>query len=131
MASVTQSDITRGLEGLGLGRGDAVLVHSSLSSFGHVEGGAETVVRAFLQVLGETGTLLVPTFGDFGAITDAVKSRADAVHSIHPKASVAAIGARAEELCRDHWKAETAHGEGTPYRRLAESGGYVCLVGVD
>ena len=34
-------------------------------------------------------------------------------------------------LCRDHWKAEPAHGQDTPYLRLAELGGYVCLLGVD
>jgi len=44
---------------------------------------------------------------------------------------VAAIGRDAEELCKDHWKAETAHAHGTPYYRIAEKGGYVCLLGVD
>jgi aminoglycoside 3-N-acetyltransferase len=35
----------------GLTPGDAVIVHSSLSSLGHVDGGAATVVRALLQIL--------------------------------------------------------------------------------
>lgn len=128
---VTRNDIADGLLALGLTAGDIVLVHSSLSSLGRVDGGAETVVCAFIDVLGKSGTLLVPTFGDFGAIMAAVKSRADAVSSIHPRASVAAVGARAEEICRDHWKAQTAHGEDTPYTRIAQLGGYVCLLGVD
>ncbi len=128
---VTQTDIEDGLRDLGLGEGDIVLVHSSLSSLGHVEGGAEAVVDAFLRVLGPSGTLLVPTFGSFGAITDAVRNRADAVHSIHPKASVAAVGAQAESICLDHWKAETAHGADTPYVRIADLDGNVCLLGVD
>ena len=128
---LTRSDLAAGLAALGLKRGDVVLVHSSLSSLGQVEGGADAVVDAFLQVLGDSGTLLVPIFGDFGAISDAVKLRPDAVHSIHPKARVAAVGGHAEEICRDHWKAETAHGEDTPYVRIADLGGYVCLLGVD
>jgi sugar phosphate isomerase/epimerase len=44
---------------------------------------------------------------------------------------VAAIGRDAEALCRGHWKAELGHGPETPYMRLAERGGYVCLLGVD
>ena len=65
---LTQSEIQQSLKDLGLGPGDHVLVHSSLSSLGPVEGGAVTVVDAFLDVLSPEGTLVVPTFGDFGAI---------------------------------------------------------------
>jgi aminoglycoside 3-N-acetyltransferase len=129
--TVTRSDIVAGLRDLGLSSGDIVLVHSSLSSLGSVDGGAQAVVTAFLDVLGPTGTLLVPTPGPYGAIMEAVKGRADAVHSIHPRASVAAVGGQAEAICREHWKAPTAHGEGTPYTRIADLGGYVCLLGVD
>ena len=35
-------------------------VHSSLSSIGWVEGGAPSVVRAFLAAIGERGTLAMP-----------------------------------------------------------------------
>lgn len=124
-------EIKKGLREIGLKKGDIVLLHSSLSSIGHVEGGADTVVDAFLSVLGPEGTLVVPTFGKLGAITETVNSRPEAVRSIHPLASVAAIGGKAAEICRDHWKAELAHAEGTPYARIAEMNGYVCLLGVD
>jgi aminoglycoside 3-N-acetyltransferase len=73
----------------------------------------------------------VPTFGALGVITDTLAAREDAVSSIHPKARVAAVGAAAEAICRDHWKADMAHGPDTPYTRIAEMGGYVCLMGVD
>jgi len=63
--------------------------------------------------------------------SDLVRDHVHAVASVHPRASITAIGGRAEEICRDHWKAETAHGEGTPYVRMADLGGYVCLLGVD
>ncbi|MBN1347203.1 MAG: AAC(3) family N-acetyltransferase [Phycisphaerae bacterium] len=128
---VTQQGIEKGLRDLGLGEGDIVLLHSSLSSFGMVEGGARAVVDAFLSVLGESGTLVVPTFGALGVVTEVVREDPRAVLSNHPIAGVAAIGAAAEEICKDHWRAETAHGEGTPYLRIAERGGYVCLAGVD
>ncbi len=128
---MTQHEIQADLRALGLKAGDIVLLHSSLSSLGPVEGGADAVIDAFLGVLGASGTLVAPTFGDLGIITEALKNRPDAVRSIHPRASVAAVGGQAEAICRDHWKAETAHAEDTPYVRIADLGGYVCLLGVD
>ncbi|MCP4644163.1 MAG: AAC(3) family N-acetyltransferase [bacterium] len=128
---MTQREIEEGIRGLNIAAGDVVLLHSALSSFGRVEGGAPTVVEAFLAVLGDAGTLVVPTFGKLGIITEVVRDDPRAVSSIHPIASVAAIGAQADAICRHHWKADTAHGDDTPYTRIADLGGWVCLAGVD
>ena len=58
---VTYSMLVDGLGNLGLTEGDVVLVHSSLSRFGYVEGGADTVVDALLAAVGAEGTVAVPT----------------------------------------------------------------------
>lgn len=128
---LTQNDIADSLRSMGLKQGDIVLLHSSLISLGKVNGGPAAVVDAFLDVIGTDGTLLVPVFGALGILTDEVKNRPDAVISPCPVGTLAAIGKDAEELCRDHWKAETAHGNDTPYTRIAEKGGFICLLGVD
>lgn len=60
--SVTLKDIKLSLERFGFCHGDKIMVHSSLSSFGWVEGGAETVIRALMELLGEDGTILMPSF---------------------------------------------------------------------
>lgn len=57
---VTPSDIRAGIDRLGLS-GQVVEAHSSLRSFGWVEGGAHAVVDAFIA---EDCTLVVPTFSD-------------------------------------------------------------------
>jgi aminoglycoside 3-N-acetyltransferase len=135
--------IARGLRKLGLKAGDIVMVHSSLSSLGHVEGGALTVIEALLEVLAPTGTLLVPTFGGpppfdaantpsgLGAITEAFRKMPGVVRSLHPTHAVSAIGARAEEMLRDHIASPTAAGRETPYGRLIELGGKILFIGVD
>ena len=128
---MNKDEIKQGFRALGLKKGDIVLLHSSLASMGNVEGGAETVIDALLETLGKTGTLVVPVFGKLGVLTEAVKGRPDAVVSDCPKGTVAAIGADAQKICVDHWKADTAHGENTPYLKIARLGGYVCLLGVD
>ncbi len=130
-AHLTQRDIEAGLRQLGLGQGEIVLMHSSLASMGWVEGGANTVLNALLNILGQDGTLVVPTFGDLGVLTKVVENHPRAVRSLHPLAAVAAIGKDAEAICRDHWRAELAHGPGTPYMRVAELGGWILLLGVD
>jgi aminoglycoside 3-N-acetyltransferase len=128
---LTQRDIEADLRQLGLSEGDIVLVHSSLASMGWVEGGADTLLSALLNALGHDGTLVVPTFGDLGILTRLVENHPRAVRSLHPLAGVAAIGKMAAAICRDHWKAELAHGPDTPYARIADLGGWVLLLGVD
>jgi len=61
---VTQEDIKRGLREVGLRRGDNVGVHSSLSSFGYVEGSADAVIDALLETVGEEGTVVMPTYSN-------------------------------------------------------------------
>ncbi|CAM4445108.1 aminoglycoside N(3)-acetyltransferase [Paenibacillus tarimensis] len=57
---VTRSSLREELRGLGVGEGDTVIVHSSLSSLGWVCGGPQTVVQALLAAVGSRGTLIMP-----------------------------------------------------------------------
>ena len=59
---VTKEDIKKGLRELGLRHGDYVGVHSSLSAFGYVEGGADAVVDVLLETVGPEGAVVVPTY---------------------------------------------------------------------
>ncbi len=58
----TQAQLVEDLQNIGLTAGSNVLVHSSLRAVGQIEGGAETLLQAFKDVIGTEGTLLVPTF---------------------------------------------------------------------
>ncbi len=60
--TITQNDIEEGLLKLGLCRGDGVEVHSSLSSFGWVEGGADAVIDALVNVVSEEGSIVMSTY---------------------------------------------------------------------
>jgi len=59
---LTQAEIVDGLKKLGLKRGVAVEVHSSLSSLGYVDGGASTVVKALMEVVGEEGAIVMSAY---------------------------------------------------------------------
>lgn len=58
--AITKQDIINGLLDLGLKSGNEIEVHSSLSSFGYVEGGAEIVISALKEVVGENGSIFMP-----------------------------------------------------------------------
>jgi len=58
---VRAEDVTNALCEVGVVKGDTVMFHSSLSSMGHVVGGADAVIAGFLDAVGPTGTVAVPT----------------------------------------------------------------------
>lgn len=59
---VTVDSLVADLHGLGVGAGDRLLVHASLSEIGWVAGGPQTVVEALQELLTPEGTLAMPTF---------------------------------------------------------------------
>ncbi|MBQ9087340.1 MAG: DUF4910 domain-containing protein [Lentisphaeria bacterium] len=59
---VTKADIVSALRSAGVERGDFLLVHSSLSAFGYISGGGNTIIEAFKEAVGEEGTFLLPSF---------------------------------------------------------------------
>lgn len=142
----TQEQICEALRTLGLPSGAIVFVHSSMSSIGYVEGGAEALVDAFLQVLGPAGTLSVPTFtfshsgktdpvfdpasdpSEMGRLTEETRTRPGAQRSCHLLHSVAALGARATEITASH--GPSAWAKDGPFWKLHESDAYILLLGV-
>ncbi|TYP69743.1 aminoglycoside N(3)-acetyltransferase [Paenibacillus methanolicus] len=58
---LTREDLVQGLRGCGLQAGSTVIAHSSMRKLGFIVGGAETLVRALLDVVGEEGTIVLPS----------------------------------------------------------------------
>ena len=143
MKSVTKEEIVYALKLGGIENGDVVLMHSAMSAIGHVEGGADTVIDAVLDAVGPDGTFAVSTMtfdnpfdvenspSTVGIISETHRKRPNSLRSLRPVHSINAIGAKAEELIRDHDLCETNCGIGSPYLKLREMGGKIILLGVD
>lgn len=147
---MTAAELIDQLTEAGIERGDCILVHSSLSSLGWVDGGAEAVVEALLSAVGPDGTVLFPTLTGSredsaanppsfdvkstkcwtGAIPEAARHHPDAIRSLHPTHSVAAIGSLAAWFASGHELVRTPCGFGSPYDKLADVGGKIVLIGV-
>ena len=144
---VTQADIVKGLRELGIAAGDTVMVHSGLSYFGKVEGGAETVIRALQEVITENGILALPALstrqdGDparafdpaatpcvswIGIIPETYRKTPGVKRSQHPTHSVCAWGKNAAEFLSQRDPYDTFAADG-PWGKL-RSGGKILFLG--
>jgi aminoglycoside 3-N-acetyltransferase len=144
---LTRYHIEYGLRQLGLSRGDMVEVHGALSKLGWVEGGAEAVIDALMNVVGEEGALIMSAYpvSKLIPLTEEEKAR-----GLFAKVQLfgldydgpTGMGAIADEfrhrpgvilgpgfhrVCA--WGHDAAlHSQG--YQYLVDAGGWVLLIGV-
>jgi aminoglycoside 3-N-acetyltransferase len=146
---VTREDIVTGLRALSLTAGSGVMVHSSLKSFGHIEGGALAVIEALMTVLTPRGTLLMPSFNHRapfedggpgyyhpgetpttnGAIPDLFWRLPGVSRSLDPTHPIAAWGHNSRRYTQNHHRTLTM-GPQSPLGLLCVDGGYGLLLGV-
>lgn len=150
----TRAELVRDFSALGLLPGDTVFVHSSLKSIGYIEGGPREVFEALRDVIGSQGTLIVPTYylpggtiyatckmpgyefdprrhgTNLGALPAAFLKFDGVQRSIHPTHSVSALGKHAEYVTKDHHRAPSIFGTGSPWDRCIELDGKVLGIGV-
>jgi aminoglycoside 3-N-acetyltransferase len=149
LVRLNEAKILEALQSLGAFKSDLLLVHSSLSACGSIDGGPATVVNALRSWITDRAALALPTHTwsypdasgvapvyDFkstpsvvGTITNYYWRQPDIVRSQHPSHSIACSGPDAEEFCRDHELRETPCGSGTPYLRIAEGNSSVLMFG--
>jgi aminoglycoside 3-N-acetyltransferase len=149
--TLDRTELTKQWKSAGLKQGDNILIHSSLKSFGYVEGGASAVIRSLLDAIGEEGTLIAPTLTGrredsvlsppiydvlqtkcwTGIIPETLRNMENAKRSLHPTHSAVAIGSRKEYLTSGHEKSKSPCDDSSPYYKNSMIGGYIILAGVD
>ncbi|OFY85267.1 MAG: hypothetical protein A3F72_04495 [Bacteroidetes bacterium RIFCSPLOWO2_12_FULL_35_15] len=148
---ITKQKLIEDLKKIGIKQGDSVLVHSSLSKIGYVEGGAKTVVEALFETIGAEGTLLFPTFpatgrhktyleedpvfdikntpSQMGSVTEYFRNLDGVYRSFHPTDCVAAKGPLAEYYTNTHFGELTPYTENSPFRKLCAKNGKILMLG--
>lgn len=125
-----------------------LMVHSSLSACGLVQGGPLTVIRA-LRTWNGGGTLAMPahsycypmggegapvfdlatTPSVVGAITEAFRHEPGVLRSLHPTHSLAVEGAGGPAIIAGHEACATPCGAATPYARLVQMDAAILMFG--
>jgi len=141
---LTFEKLVEGFRDLGVEEGDTLLVHSSYKSLGAVDGGPQIVINALESVLGEDGTLVMPTFNfDFnkgtpwdvrstpskmGALTELVRNNPRAKRVFHPFYSFAILGKHAEMLGNLRYK--SSYERNSVFGKLRDLDGKIMVIGL-
>jgi aminoglycoside 3-N-acetyltransferase len=128
------SEIESLLRTLGVKTGDVVMAHTALFTLGKIENEVAGVYHAFRNVLGEEGTLIVPTFtwsfrrnetynvrdsppvNELGVFSNYVRQLPEALRSMDPLFSMAAIGPSAQVLMNRN--SHNSFGKGSIYEKI-------------
>jgi aminoglycoside 3-N-acetyltransferase len=121
------------------------MCHSSLFSFGKIEGGPELLISNLLSYIGSDGTLILPSFtysycknqvydlvyskSRVGVLADIALSRGDSIRSLDPIFSMVAIGSQAEDLMK--LESPNCFGPKSIYQKINDIGCTFLLLGVD
>ena len=149
---ISKHSLIDGLNELGVREGMLIWVHSSLSSFGYVEGGPETVISSLKEVVGKSGTIVMPSFpghggerkylasnplfdsnstpSKVGKISDVFWRLKDSIRSNHPTHSIAASGPMAQKIVEGHEHASSEFGYDTPFGKLFKFNSEIIFLGV-
>lgn len=144
----TKEDLKKCMADMGLKPTDALMVHSSMKAVGEVDGGADTVVDAFMEYL-KDGLFMTPTHTwaqmgkDYpvfdpktepacvGIIPNIFRQREGVVRSLHPTHSIAAYGVGASEYIKGEENATTPCMVGGAWDRLRDIDAKILLLGVN
>lgn len=143
----TKNDLMEELADMGLTGSETILIHSSMKAIGSVDGGADTVLDAWMEFFKE-GLLLLPTHtwktindenpvydpaespSCVGVLTNLFRKRPGVIRSLHPTHSMAGVGRDAAAYLKGEELCNTPCTPGGCYDRLKECGGKILLVGV-
>lgn len=147
---VTKSLLIAVLRDLGLAPGDAVVVHSSLKSFGQVEDGPAAIAEAVMDVVGTDGLVTMPVYaqseneyGDLlrvpamtapvstGIIPATFRRLPGVCLAAHPLYAFGFYGRDAQELAQTYERLLLPYGPDQPLNCLYPRRGKIVQLGVD
>jgi aminoglycoside N3'-acetyltransferase len=131
------------LVNMGIKKGDIVMVHVSWRAFIGFSIKPQQLIDMLLDLIGEKGTLLMPTYGNnkekfdvnntpsaAGVVTEYFRKTNGVKRSCNSYFSISAIGPMADELLSDHINSEFGFDKFSPYYKLTQCEGKILLLGL-
>ena len=143
----TKQDLIDSIIRIGVLPSDTLLVHSSMKAIGEVEGGADSVLDAFIEYMRDEGLLIFPTHtwdrideeynvynpmtepSCVGLLTNLFRKRPGVIRSLHPTHSVAALGKDAEEFTSGEENVDTPCSRRGCYGKLYDRRAKILFIG--
>lgn len=145
---LTKEALINNLKNMGLVPTDSIMIHSSMKSIGEVEGGADTVLDAFMEYFCD-GRVMMPTHtwaqmsveynvfdpvtepGCVGILPNLFMKRDGVVRSLHPTHSMAVWGKDAKQYVLNEENCTTPCTPGGCWDRLGVIGAKILMIGVN
>ena len=146
---IFDEDFLKALRSIGIEEGDVLFIHSDVTVFGRLALTDKktfllTLLDVFKRSVGRSGTIVMPTFtfswgkglpfdvvksrSEVGSLTEFFRRESGVVRSVQPMHSVAAWGARADEVVK---VGKDTFGAGSVFDILHKLNAKILLFGVD
>lgn len=143
----TKEDLQEMLARMGIRPSDTLVIHSSMKAIGQAEGGADTVLDAWMEYMSR-GLLILPTHtwrqmgkehrifdpaeepSCVGLLTEMFRKRPGVLRSLHPTHSVAVYGRGSREYIEGEELCNTPCTKGGCWSRMDREHTKILLVGV-
>lgn len=137
-------DVVQILKKCGIKKGDNLCIHCCWGSLFNCVDNPEILINKILELIGEEGNIIVPTFNSKdikifdvnntpsqgGYFSEVFRNIPGVKRSINIVSSVCAYGPKAEWLTKDHYLSEKTWDEYSPYYKFYKLGGIVIEIGL-
>lgn len=139
------------LHDLGIRPGDIVFVQSSYDQMRSIRATPSEIIEILCEAVGNSGTIVMPTFpmsglsqhhleqhpffdwrrtpSQSGILSEIFRRMPGTERSVHPSHPVAARGAAAAWLTKDHDRSETPFDEHSPFQKLLQCNALILTIG--
>lgn len=115
---------------IGVKKGDTIIVHSAWRAMYMIDAKPEEIVDKIIEVIGSSGTLLMPCYGNeegefnvektnsaAGVLSEILRKKTGSLRSVFPKFSMIAYGKNANEIIKDHINSHYQFDKSSPYNK--------------
>jgi len=149
---IGKDELIRDFKFIGLRPNDVVVVVSSMSSIGLIDGGATTFINALKEYIGKNGVIVMPSYPhrgmyDYltnyqvfdvtttpsmnGIITEVFRTSEGVYRSLHPTHPICIWGKDAKDLIKGHELTKSPYDFGSPYEKFLKMNARNLCIGVD
>lgn len=147
LRSYGSTELLAAIRSLGIMPGDAVMLHSAFEPHHGFRGSTDTLIDVFIEAVGPTGHLLMPSLpyrssslaylksgkrfyvrrtpSMMGMASEIFRRRAGVLRSVHPTHPILAFGPQADRFVAAHPQCRYPCGPGTPFDELVRAQGKV------